>query len=407
MGYVPGTVAARRVSFVMPTYNRREVVLRTLSRVLDCGMRPGEFEVLVVDNASTDGTAAAIRDRFPGVVVLDQATNKGPCAKNEGLAIATGEFVVFLDDDSFPQRGSMPRMIAHFESDSMLGAAVFTITLPNGSQECSAYPDVCIGCGTGFRRDALVHVGGMPDDFFMAAEEYDLSLRLLDGGWRVRLFDDLHVTHAKSSMSRFPNRIARLDARNNMLLAMRYFPTAWRISYAREWLERYRLMAIANRRQTAFWAGALAGLGRGLAVEHRPIRAEAFEQFAKVEETYLRLSEAKRQLGLRRILFVDLGKNILAYRIAAERCQLEVVGIADARLGGRGLHYRSWPILTDMEACRMPFDAAIVSNLSPVHAALRREAWEQLQPRPTLDLFQSSSPTTVRSGTSISGRLAA
>jgi hypothetical protein len=172
-----------------------------------------------------------------------------------------------------------------------------------------------------------------------------------------------------------------------MLLAMRYFPTAWRISYAREWLERYRLMAIANRRQTAFWAGALAGLGRGLAAEHRPIRAEAFEQFAKVEETYLRLLEAKRQLGLRRILFVDVGKNILAYRIAAERCDLQIVGIADTRLGGRGLQYRGLPILTDAEAARLWFDAAVVSNLSPAHATQRRDAWTALQPRPAIDLF--------------------
>ena len=52
-------------------------------------------------------------------------------------------------------------------------------------RECSAYPDVFIGCGTGFRRQALVEVGGLPEDFFMQAEEYDLSLRLLDAGWTV------------------------------------------------------------------------------------------------------------------------------------------------------------------------------------------------------------------------------
>ena len=46
-------------------------------------------------------------------------------------------------------------MVEHFEAMPSLGAAVFTVTLPDGSRECSAYPDVFIGCGVGFRRAAL------------------------------------------------------------------------------------------------------------------------------------------------------------------------------------------------------------------------------------------------------------
>src|SRR5689334_20913811 len=137
-----------------------------------------------------------------------------------------------------------------------LGAAVFTVWLPDGSRECSAYPDVCIGCGTGFRRSALQQVGGLPEDFFMAAEEYDLSLRLLDAGWEVQSFADLHVTHLKTPGSRFLRRITRLDTRNNTLLALRYFPDPWRSLYAAEWLQRYRLIASAKGHRSAFWRGA-------------------------------------------------------------------------------------------------------------------------------------------------------
>ena len=376
-----------RVSFVIATHNRRDVLLHTLGHVESCGLGEAEFEVLVVDNASTDGTCEAVRRNFPRARLLARPTNRGPCAKNAALAEARGEFVVFLDDDSYPRPGSLRVMIEHFEADALLGAAVFTITLPDGSRECSAYPDVCIGCGTGFRRQALLDVGGLPEDFFMAAEEYDLSLRLLDTGWKVCAFDDLHVTHLKTPASRFPGRVARLDARNNLLLAARYFPHDWRLVYASEWLERYRLMAIASGHRAAFWAGALEGIARAVATEHRPIRAAAFEQFARIEETYWRMHDHRQRLWLRRVLFVDLGKNILAYRLAAARCGLEIVGIADARLGGRGLTFRGIPVLSDSEAAAQKFEATIISNLSPVHAAQRRMAWQRFDSRPVIDLF--------------------
>lgn len=359
-------------------------------------MNRAEYELVVLDNASSDGTAAAVRDRFPSVLLLRQATNRGPCAKNDALAIARGQYIVFLDDDSYPEPGSVARMIDHFEADTRLGAAVFTITLPDGTRECSAYPNVCIGCGTGFRGDALRQVGGLPEEFFMAAEEYDLSLRLLDAGWGVESFDDLHVTHLKSARSRFPNRIARLDARNNTMLAMRYFPENWRVAYASEWLERYRLFAKSNGMRRAFWAGAIEGTAGGLALEHQPISNTAFEQFARIERTASRLAEAARLLSLRCVIFSDLGKNILAYRLAARRCGLEVLGIADTRLGARGLKFRGLPLLSDESAKKLRHDAVVISNLSPVHARLRTQFWRHVQSRPVLDLFESQSTACIR-----------
>jgi GT2 family glycosyltransferase len=377
------------VTFVIATHNRRDVLLHTLEGIERCGLPNHAYSVLVVDNASTDRTAEAVGERFKAVRVLRQSANHGPCAKNAAMAIARGEFVIFLDDDSYPQPGSVDRMIERFEADPRLGAAVFTITLPDGSCECSAYPDVCIGCGTGFRRAALLQAGGLPTDFFMAAEEYDLSLRLLDASWRVRLFDHLHVAHLKSPASRFPKRVARLDARNNAMLALRYFPEPWRLTYALEWLERYRLMAIANGQQLPFWAGAASGVLRGMIGEHWPISAAAFEQFAKIEQTHELLRCAVDDLGLRRVLFVDLGKNMPAYRIAARRCGIEVVAIADERLGGRGFRHHGMPIVNDAQARQMSFDAAIISNLAPVQSASRTRTWRAIDSRPVVNLFES------------------
>ena len=118
--------------------------------------------------------------------------------KNLGLPIARGQFILFLDDDSHPQPGAIDAMLHHFAADPKLAAISFAVMLPNGAGECSEYPSVFIGCGVGLRKSAIDQVGGLPDEFFMQAEEYDLSLRLLAAGWPLRRCADLLVHHEKT-----------------------------------------------------------------------------------------------------------------------------------------------------------------------------------------------------------------
>jgi len=378
------------ISIVISTFNRRAVLLNTLTRLESAGLHPREYEVLVVDNASTDDTVAAVSAAFPAVRLFPQRTNRGPVSKNIGIAQARGRYVLFLDDDSYPHPGALRRMVAHFEAEPRLGAAVFDVHLPDGSRECSAYPTVFIGCGTGFRRRALQEVGGLPDDFFMAAEEYDLSLRLMAGGWAVRRFDDLHVTHLKAPGARYPARITRLDVRNNILLIARHFPARWALPFARDWLQRYWFIAAGKGHRRAYVAGLLQGVHKWLTDCRRaPLDAPTFEQFARIEATRHRLRVAADAYALDRVVFVDLGKNIHPFYLAARAAGLEVLAIADDRLAAPGRHYRGIPILADAAARALPYDAAIVANISPVHAAERREAWRALDSRrPTIDLFE-------------------
>jgi hypothetical protein len=301
------------VSFIISTYNRRQVTLDTLRHVKQCGLNADAFEVLVVDNASKDGTADAIARRFPSVRLVRLKRNRGSCAKNAALPQARGRFIVFLDDDSYPQPGSVTRMIRKFETHPRLGAAVFTVTLPDGSRECSAYPDVFIGCGTGFRRRALAQVGGLPDDFFMQAEEYDLSLRLLQGGWDVRSFDDLHVAHMKSPQARVSRRTTRLDVRNNFIVAYRYLPDPWRRVIANDWMRRYWMIARRKGHRAAFIRGVIGGAIRSVFDKRQPLDPDVFEQFTRMKQIETRLRRAQEEHGLTTVLLIDLGKNVLPY----------------------------------------------------------------------------------------------
>ena len=387
---------APRVSFLISTYNRRDVLLQTLARLKSCEL---PHEILVVDNASPDGTASAVAESHPDVHLFPLRENLGPVAKNVALGSARSPYVVFLDDDSFPSAGAIARMIHHFEIDPHLGAAVFTITLPDGSRECSAYPDVFIGCGTGFRREALEQVGGLPEDFFMQAEEYDLSLRLLDAGWTVRTFADLHVTHLKTPSARYSERVTQFDVRNNLVLVARHFPREWMFPFAWDWMKRYAIIARSKGHTKAYVKGLAQGITRSIkGVRRKPVTPEAFESFSKIGLIERRMCAAKRRERFEKILFIDLGKNMLAYWLAARACGVEVVAIADPKLASTRKRYRGVRIIDDQAARTMQFDAAIVSNLSPVHAQRRHEQWRQLTDRPVVDLMSVEDSISVPAG---------
>ena len=379
------------ISFVISTYNRREAILQTLGVLHGPGCSSHSIEIIVVDNASADGTADAIALAYPGVRLMRQRINHGSCGKNIGVAAARGEFIVFLDDDSFPDAGAIDRMVEYFRGESRLGAAIFGVRLLSGAQECSAYPEVFAGCGVGLRAAAIAEVGGLPEDYFMQAEEYDLSLRLLDAGWGVRRFEDLWVTHLKTPRARYPGRVMRLDVRNNLTLIGRYFPDQWMLPFAADWANRYRMIAQVHGRLPGYYAGLAAGITR-LAQRRgrRPVSAATFEAFAKIEEIESHLRWAAKEFNLKRLIFVDLGKNMLPYWRAARRIGLEIAGVADAKLGGHGFNYRRTPIVTDLAAGELRFDGMVVSNLSPVHAGLRREWWRARTNRPVIDLFEAA-----------------
>ena len=389
------------VSFVVATFNRRAVVRESLERTVGaCGLRAGEFEVIVVDNASTDGTADGLRG-MRQVRVIEAGENRGPVAKNLGIAEARGEFVVFLDDDAYPLPGAVPAMIEHFRARERLAAAVFDVMLPDGSREASAYPDVFIGAGTGFRRSVLEKVGGLPADFFMQAEEYDLSFRILRAGGDIHRFADMPLVHLKTPGARIAERTTRLDVRNNLYVLARYLPPPLCFEFAAEWLVRYWYMALgrdlAGERATGGHRTAfIKGAGQGLLEwgERRRggrdwLGPEVLERIFRFGQLREEMIAARERLGFTRIVLADWGKNLLGYWRAAEAAGLEVAAVVDDGLGGMGEERRDYrgAQVVKWEAARgLKYDAIVVSNMSPVAGPRRAAALRRVERAPVVEL---------------------
>ena len=363
------------VSFVLATHNRRDVTLDTLQRLSTYELDPqaglagrGDFEIILVDNASTDGSADRLESHVDQLIRLDH--NAGSCAKAYGVQRATGRYIVFLDDDSFPRAGSIRRMLERFDADPKLAAAGFTVHLPGGRREGGALPGVFVGCGVGFRADALRRCGGLDATFFMQAEEYDLAFRLVAAGWRVDVFDDLHVEHHKTMQARRSQRTIYYDTRNNLRVAARYLRGEHYQAYRADWVQRYRWLAQNDGHESAFRRGLRDGRRGGwldrLRFHDRRLDSASLERFFGWSCIERAMSDLVKT-GTRRLVFAGLGKNVYAYYRAARSLDVHIVAIGHDRFARPGRAYRGVPVVSLKEALAQACDAIVVADSSAVH----------------------------------------
>ena len=185
------------VSVVVPVYNRERFLRETLESVSALDYEP--FEVIVVDDGSTDGSAAIARS-FPEVRYLRQE-NRGPgAARNAGIDVARGEFVAFVDSDDvvLPHKLSaqIGYLVDHPDVTATLGRQEWITPPPD------AVPDLVWGDLDGItpisiviRRAALIEVGGF-DPALRGPEDVDLLVRLREGGFRFLVVPEV-VMHRR------------------------------------------------------------------------------------------------------------------------------------------------------------------------------------------------------------------
>jgi GT2 family glycosyltransferase len=191
------------VTIVIVVYNRRDELRDVLRRMLHESRYPSELvDVVVVDNASSDGSATMVRDEFPGVRLIARETNIGAPAWNDGFAIARGDFVLILDDDCYLLPDGLERAV-----DAALKHRADLITFKVISTKVPGYVFTekyrtglftFWGCAWLVRRSVLNELGGYDPELFMWANELEFTIRFLDRGYRHLHFPDVVAQHMKA-----------------------------------------------------------------------------------------------------------------------------------------------------------------------------------------------------------------
>ena len=220
-----------KLSIIIVNWNTRDLLSDCLTSVNEPALDI-DLEVIVVDNASSDGSQKMVQNQFPEVNLISNSNNPGFAkANNQALRLCTGKYVLLLNPDAIVKPGAIEELVNFLDDFPEAGAAGARLLNPDGSLQRSASPkptvfrefwrlfhldglmfvakypmnrwsieqirevDILKGACMIIRREALDGVGLLDEEYFMYSEEVDLCTRLTQSGWHLYWIPDAEVIH--------------------------------------------------------------------------------------------------------------------------------------------------------------------------------------------------------------------
>lgn len=223
------------ISILIVSYNTRDLIEANLSK-----LDKATFEIIVIDNASMDGTALMIQEKFPEVICLALPKNIGfGPANNIGAKKAKGDLLLLLNPDAFATPEDIKKAaieITHYPQCGVLGAQLIS---PEGENlpTFRKYPnllhflreepgeDWITGAFMMIPKKAFEAVGGFDEQFFLYYEEVDLCRRLQEKGYTLHLAKDITITHleGQSAIKKNEQELEVKTSFYEMDSALKYF----------------------------------------------------------------------------------------------------------------------------------------------------------------------------------------
>lgn len=268
------------VSIIIVNYNTRQLTLDCLASVY-ASHTSYQYEIIVIDNASHDGSVEAIRTAYPQVRIIANRDNTGfAVANNQGMKVARGRYILLLNSDTVVQPDTLEIMIGFMDRRPEMGASGCKVILPDGSLDKACkrgfptpsasfyyafglsrlfpdrpkfnqyqlghlspddeYPiDCLVGAFMLVRREVVEQVGGLDETFFMYGEDVDWCYRIKEAGWDIYYYPRTYIVHYKGASAR----------RKPMKIVYEFHRAMW-VFHRKHYAKRYGLLT-----NTAVWLG--------------------------------------------------------------------------------------------------------------------------------------------------------
>ncbi len=238
---------SKLTSIIILSYNSRKDLTECISSLID--QTYPDKEIIIVDNASTDGSPEFVRKSFPGIKLIETGSNLGyPAGNNAGASQAKGKYIIVVNPDTVADPQWLDELIRPLEENPEIALTTSKIlmygqrgrinTCANhshftgldfcrGLHEPSSsfsYPQevgAVSGCSFAIRREVFEELGGFDPDFFLYLEDIDLSWRARLAGYKI-LYVPSSIVHHKFRLSVAPWKEFYLERNRYLMLLKNY-----------------------------------------------------------------------------------------------------------------------------------------------------------------------------------------
>ncbi len=288
------------LSIIIVTWNVKDLLRTCLESILDnCQATPNlTTEIIVVDSASTDGSAQMVQEEFPQVHLIVSQENVGYAkGNNVGANVAQGRYLFILNPDTVIKPNVLAQLVNYLDTHPSVGAIGPQLLWPDSTVQSSRrrFPTVgtlfwestllgqwfpnnrhiqqyhmvdqapnqpqqidwVVGAALLIRQEAWQQVGPIDETFFMYFEETDWCHRCVKAGWEIHYLPNAQITHyeGKSSEQVVAARTIRFQ-RSKLHYTRKYFSSGWAtalrlflwLTFAFQWLEETAKWLVGHRR---------------------------------------------------------------------------------------------------------------------------------------------------------------
>ncbi len=242
----------KTLSIIILSYNVKQLILDCIKSI----PRHSDWEIIVVDNGSKDGSVAAIRSQFPNVEIIENKENLGFAAGNNvALKQTTTPYVLLLNPDTLVFPKTIETVLEFVQRNPGVGAATCRVELPDGSLDYSCHRgfpnpinslwhflgfrsassysstkvpnyehqiEALTGAFALIRKSAGTQVGWLDEDYYWNGEDLDFCYKLHTFGWKVMFIPQVKIIHYKGSSAK-ASHSSRLAWATNSTDVMKIF----------------------------------------------------------------------------------------------------------------------------------------------------------------------------------------